>query len=92
MTLSSDCDKRNISLWASLGIKMSYSGERFNSFVHNGHEIFCQLDPCHVVKNSKSCMLKQPIFLPQYYVDLCDLKSNVVDGQYVSLLYKMEEK
>lgn len=48
VTLSSDLDNRNKSMWTSLGIKVASDGSRSNSFIHNNHEIYAQPDPCHI--------------------------------------------
>ena len=89
-TLSSDLDRRNTSLWNSLGIYVSTNGEVNNSFVHNGHEIYTQPDPCHIIKNLRSAMLRQVLYLCPNYVEHNDLPTNEVRGSYVEKLWQHE--
>ena len=90
LSLSSDLDGRNRSLWTSLNINATNFGKRQTSFTFNGHEIFTTPEPCHLLKNLKSALLKQKIYLPKTYVDVEKLPTNTVDGSYVASLWTYE--
>lgn len=90
LALSSDMDGRNRSLWRSLGILASRNGVRRNSFVFNGHEIFTTPDACHLLKNLKSAMLRQLIYLPADYVEQEQLPITTVAGCYIVQLWHQE--
>lgn len=69
LSLSSDLDGRNRSLWTSLNINATKFGKPQNSFAFNGHEISTTPDPCHLSKNLRSALLRQKVYLPETYVD-----------------------
>lgn len=83
LLLSSDLDHRNKALFTSLGIKVTRKGEKINSFTHNGHEIYVEPDPCHLLKNLKSALLRQLVYLPEEFAEVENLPTNVVNCSYI---------
>lgn len=90
LLLSSDLDGRNRSLWTSLQISATKYGRRVNSFDFNGHEIYVSPDVCHLLKNLKSAVLRQKVYLPNEFIEMEDLPTNVVDGTHIVQLWKYE--
>lgn len=90
LALSSDLDARNRSLWSSMGITIMKDVPRINSFHFNGHDIYAMPDVCHILKNLKSALLRQEVFLPEAYMEQEKLPSNVVRGSYVKMLWEKE--
>lgn len=90
LLLSSDLDGKNRSLWTALNIQATKTGLRVNSFLHNNHDVYVMPDPCHLLKNLKSAMLRQIIYLPAEFVEMEKLPTNEVDGSYVVKLWNFE--
>lgn len=87
LALSSDLDNRNRSLWNSLGINIYKFGPLVNSFMFHEHEIFAIPDVCHILKNLKSAVLRQKIYLPDAFVEHEGLPTNIIDGTYIKSLW-----
>lgn len=61
-----------------MGITIMKFVPRINSFHFSGHDIYTIPDVCHILKNLKSALLRQEVFLPETYVEQEKLPSNVV--------------
>lgn len=91
IVFSSDLDGRNKSFLNSMNISASQMGKCINSFSFNKRDIFVIPDICHLLKNLKSSVLSQPVFLPSDYVEKHNLGDfNVVRGSYVIELWNHE--
>lgn len=73
-----------------MGIRATRFCKRVNSFNFNEHEVYVSADVCHLLKNIKSAMLSQIIYLPNEFVETEKLPTNIVDGKYIVQLWNYE--
>ena len=83
LAFSSDLDSKNKSLWNSLGISVTTNGPRINNFEYNEHPIYAIPDVCHILNNFKSAVLRQSVYLPDSFVEVENLPTNIVERKHV---------
>lgn len=85
----SDMGSNNRGMWTCLGIDVSRNN-RVTSFSFNGQIIHVLADACHLAKNLKQATQTHCISLSENVQKSQRLPTNVIDGNYITLLWKRE--
>ncbi|XP_039305494.1 uncharacterized protein LOC120356833 isoform X2 [Solenopsis invicta] len=85
----SDMGSNNRAMWTCLGIEASRNN-RVTSFSFHDQVIHVLADACHLVKNLKQATQTHCIFLSKNIQKAQQLPTNVVNGNYITFLWKKE--
>lgn len=85
----SDMGSNNRAMWTCLGIEASRNN-RVTSFSFHDQVIHVLADACHLVKNLKQATQTHCIFLSENIQKAQQLPTNVVNGNYITFLWKKE--
>jgi len=85
----SDMGSNNRSMWTCLRVEVS-KNNRVTSFSLNGQVIHVFADACHLAKNLKQAIQTHCISLPENVKKCQQLPTNIVNGNYITVLWKKE--